>query len=240
LFKPNVALFAAGYFMQIFLKSKIIMFFGLFGFLFSMVLCIFSGTSLLLILTKSIAGGIILGALGLGLEFFIQKTLSEEDYNSLFFKSADVSPREKMQGIDAAGTEEGYKPDHKIDLTEDAEQNTDALYQDMYKNTPAGVQAGSKSGDSDGDSYNEDAIPKNENTGVTDSSPDYTPPSAIHEDLSRLSEVNKEEKIKKDTHINAISHSGQDSKVSFKLKNKVINADPEIVAKAIKTILHRE
>ena len=211
------------------------MFFGLFGFLFSMILSIFSGTSIFLVLTKSIAGGIILGALGLGLEYFFQRTLSEEDYNSLF-KTAGGSSRQNSTGIDMAAAPEEYKQEHKIDLTENADQNTDALYQDMYKNNTSGIPAGSKSGDSD----NEDAMPVNDSTEVPDSAPDYTPPTEMHEDFSRLNEVNKEEKIRKDTHINSMNQAGQDSKVSFKLKNKVINADPEIVAKAIKTILHKE
>ncbi|MGA2140812.1 MAG: hypothetical protein ABSG94_00175, partial [Brevinematales bacterium] len=90
------------------------------------------------------------------------------------------------------------------------------------------------------DSDNEDAIPAEDSTGVPDSAPDYAPSSEMHEDFSRLNEINKEEKIRKETNINSMSHAGQDGKVSFKLKNKVINADPEIVAKAIKTILHKE
>jgi|GEM_PF-2259492 len=224
--------------MQNFLKSKIIIFFGLFGFFFTMILSIFSGTSLLLIFIKSMSGGIILGAIGFGLDIFFQRTLSEEDYKLLF--TIEFLSKLKMPGFsNKIPSSENSKPEHKIDLTDDANQNTEAIYQDLYKKDIPDEQAESKIIDAEPtSSYNKiETPPINETVAEADYNVNNKSSTSLHEDISRLNEVHKEEKYKNEGHVKPIGPNGN---VSFKLKNKVINADPSIVAKAIKTILQKE
>ncbi len=240
--------------MQIFLKSKIIIFFGLFGFILSMILTLLSGAPILLVLVKSVTGGIILGLLGIGLDFFLKQTLSREDYESLITFNSAV-PIIKS---------EAKPPDHKIDVMDDADQNTESVYQDLYKpdreetatasvkepfpynfnSTPEVDEIINEKEQAPQTIINEQLSEKNKTfeAGRADESSSYenkeiNPKPLINEDLGRLNEINKEEQIKKESHLNSLAH---ENSISFRLKNKVINADPSIVAKAIKTILQRD
>ncbi len=198
-----------------------------------MILCLISGTSFFSIVIKSIAGGIILGSIGFGIDYFFQRTLSQEDYNSLFKVSGSAIKESNDTEL---------KQDHKFDVTENAEQNTEAIYQDLYKNNinneSADPESSKKANTESKISYNDyDISPEDNSIPDAVSKFESKPAGAINENISKLNTVSKEEKIKNENHLNSMVH---DNKVTFKLKNKVINADPGIVAKAIKTILHKE
>ncbi len=247
--------------MQNILKSKIILFFGLFGIAFSLLLSVFSGTSILLIAAKTIIGGFLMGGIGAGLDFFLKRTLSQVEYDSLFLFT-EAGPKGKIP----------EQPlNYKIDVTDETAVNPESAYQDLYKNAagedtnntpeetipPSQSQSepylqetdypnnemphsiddtvNTQNEENFKTGYGRDSSIEPDSVNIENSEIDRS--SNLSEETSSLGEAGREEDLKKQGRLGA---SSQDKAVSFRLKNKVINADPAIVAKAIRTILHKD
>lgn len=234
--------------MQNLIKSKIIISFGVFGLAFTFFLSLLSGSSFTMILMKSVLGGLILGGVGAALDFFLKRSLSSEDYSRLvrFGK----------------GFESGVKDEYTLDVVDEAPEDSGKAYRELYRynneetdlpreernetifdNTPGSITTESDirqakySGEEE--KFSPD-IQKMEEFKEEDFS-NIPRVSSSEENISGKTasysdDIPKVDKIKKEGFKKESGREG----VTFKLKNRVITADPGLVAKAIKTVLHKE
>jgi len=233
--------------MQDLIKSKIIISFSFFGIAFTFLLSLLSGSSIAMVFIKSILGGLILGGVGAALDFFLKKSLSPEDYDRL------IQFGGKM--------ENSINSEHRLDVVDETPEDSIKSYQELYQhneedNIPSG-ELGKVSSDIASDGVITE--PPVESDSHPEEERNLSPDSAFHEqfkeqDFSSIPKVSfpdervssKEISYSEETSRNDTIKEGKFKKaskeegVTFKLKNRVITADPGLVAKAIKTILHKE
>ncbi len=248
--------------MQNMLKNKIIIYFSLFGALFALILGAFSGSFIGIVILRAITGGVLMGGIGFGFDFFLKKALSEEDYNKL------LSINEASISIDKPVSQRT----NTINVLDDENISNEKGYESLYKNNsnPTGNETSdqikSKLIYNQVSELNEKHKDKNEsytsakvssqqepfagksispgkstenNSQINFEADVFSDKDTISskDDLIRLKDVITEEKIKKSS---ALKPGNIDGAIKFKVKNKNVTADPEIIAKAIKTVLHRD
>ncbi len=108
--------------MQDLLKRKLIIYFGIFGAGFALLLSVFSGSSFFLIFTRTLLGAILMGILGFGLDFFLKQTLPENDYNNLFSSNS----------TSLSGTNPSRQGSKNIDVIEDSDTLPGKSYDHIY------------------------------------------------------------------------------------------------------------
>lgn len=234
------------------LKSKIIIYFAIFGAAFSFLLAIFSGVSVFWIVIRIFAGGILMGSLGFGLDFFLRQSLSDEDYKALFNKApqadnpatvgpknidvideADLSPEQEYQNLYAQDSDQ--KPADMQNLTGVPEENTYA-----QTTSPGADESDFTAGataPSTGREFKEEDL---------SAAPRVSPKSSFSDDegLDNSSlaqnELAKSESAGIPFKGPQLSASTSDGSVKFNVGKKKITADPKVIAKAIKTVLQRD
>lgn len=227
--------------MQDLLKSKMILYFAAFGFVFSFLLGLVSRGSVFALVIRSIISGLIMGIIGFGVEYFLKTTLSEEDYYNLFQSSKNNNP------IESDPLAAGKKV---VDMMDDSSVNGADAYTEMYSQRNTEQEMNSTRDEvpvykASKPLVQETPIPASFQEDDFTTAPrvkafeeqDSSDPHDIKEDLNKLGEARKEEQMKRQP---AASSIGGEGTISFKVKNKTINADPQIIAKAIKTVLHKD
>lgn len=235
------------------LKSKIVTGFLIFGAFFALLLSVISGASFFAIIIRILVGTFLMGAIGIGLDYFLRQSLSSEEYSKLFQKNSGVS-------ADNTG-----KSSKRIDILDQSENDQSSGYENFYKEEimPKNEDINSI------DNLSPSEALKNNAVHIEDSFPDEmpsVPPSSaskefkeetfedapraipvdyeenlikedvnapIKQEISRLGEVKKEEEQLKKTR-------STDGSVQFKAGNKNVSVDPKIIAKAIQTVLNRD
>lgn len=229
--------------MQELLKSKMIVYFALFGFGFSFLLGIITRGTIAALLFRSIISGLIMGAVGFGVEYFLKSALSEEDYYNLFQTSKSPNTGDPDTATMAKKV---------VDMVDDSSVNNTEAYTEMYSqsNTEQDFN-GARSGSPSLKTSKAPASASEPQPSSAFQEEDYTEaprvkafdesgqgdPNDIKDDINRLGDAKKEEQLKRQP---ATAATGTDGTISFKVKNKTINADPKIIAKAISTVLHKE
>jgi hypothetical protein len=229
--------------MQDILKNKIIIYFALFGAVFALILGALSGTFIGIVFLRAVAGGLLMGGIGFGFDFFLKKTLPEEDYNNLFNISTISKTIEKPLS----------QRTNSINIVDDENISNEKDYESFYKSnsnrnddeTPEHIKA--KPIHNQVSELNE---PVEEKSISKSTSFENKPPITFEEnvfddkeihssknEITKLKEVITEEKIKKSPALKTASNAGS---VKFKVKNRNVTADPELIAKAIKTVLNRD
>ncbi|MGC8764903.1 MAG: hypothetical protein ACP5QT_03370 [Brevinematia bacterium] len=205
-----------------FLKRKLFIAFFVFGGVFSIILGLFSKSNVVILLLKSLLTALLLGAFGLGLDIFLINTIGEDEYEKLFSLSSE-------KGSDVTGEKAG-----KIDIKEEVSEEEKNIYEDVIYQSKAQrkeeveVPEEKKVDRYDFSTYEEkDELKESMATETPSSTPD------ILEESQKLKEMERELKATK-------SKDYREGEVSFQVKNRKINTTPEVVAKAIKTILKRD
>lgn len=245
------------------INNKIIVGFAVFGAVFSFILSLFSGNSILDLLFHTLISGILMGGLGFGLNLYFKKTLSEEDYQRLF----KIDRKEN----DLPGSVLTDSKKKNIDVTDESADNIAESYENLYKNdeeqrnipesydiskerngvihaihtvpevsekvpTPDVSGNQTSQGPFQEDDFN--SIPRVfPVSNADDESGEQEDSNSTKNDLTRLGEVDHDEKIKKSADIK-LKFGGEG--VKFKVGKKNITADPKLIAEAIKTVLHRD
>lgn len=219
-------------FISDFLKSKLIIGFAAFGAVFSLVLGLISRAHPLTLLSRALIAAFIMGVMGAFIHFFLKKNLSEEDYNSIFNPDAVTS---EPPPAPSAGS--------RIDVTDNSELAPEDIYSSSgsqpVADTAPVLKRESVSGDAGGfqDMSFGSAPPHNPS--------DENLNPVQYQDESQLAEKaaaaeNRREDMNAIRNAAAQSHTSGKGDVKVKIGNKVINTDASIIAKSIKTILHRD
>lgn len=248
------------------LKSKIIIGFAVFGALFSFLLAIFAGVSLFWLIVRIFAGGILMGSIGFGLDFFLRQSLSDDDYKSLFRKAAaDNDPLGSMNKVDITADaglapEEEYKAMFQNNGSETGTENADAgltaepgtvsapsTDETFQKTGPAGEYPDSYNPPSDFSAAGGNAgsqsggISKKFQEDDLDSMPRVNankaaPTGDLDNDIKNVEALGRDMKVKQAFAANP----NLDGSVKFNMGNKKVTADPKVIAKAIRTVLQRD
>jgi len=220
------------------LKSKIIIVFAAFGALFAFLLGIFSRVDFIMLLFRSLLGGIIFGALGAALHIFLQKSLSPEDYQALMGEKSGESSGQALA--------ENRKP--RVNVVDDSEISAASLYrhdsletsdslsdEGTSQETPvmkpetggAGNAGGFQEMQFGGISGGPEESGQTSDYGIDHpmESKNSSPTAVIQDDIRKIQES---------------VHDSSNGEVRFKAGGKMINTDPKIVARAIQTILRKD
>ena len=219
------------------LKSKIILGLAGFGFALSLILGLVSRSDFLSLVVHCLLSALVLGLAGFGLDFFLRQTLSPEDYESLLSPGSG-NQREEGQ----ANQPRSYQ---NLDILEDSSENNysnimneESAEKPVKKEKPVPEPAFD---DVPADQGQEGKTSSSFQEESFEEAPRIKPMENVEmqDELERLSEVGKEEKDRKQAMMKD-HFQGHEGTVSFKVKNKKITAEPQIIAKAIQTILHKE
>lgn len=241
------------------LKSKIIIYFAIFGAAFSFLLAVFSGVSVFWLVIRIFAGGILMGSLGFGLDFFLRQSLSEDDYKTLFNKAprAEGPAPENPKNIDITddlnlspeneyknmySQESGQKKDELQNLTGVPEENMYAqptsptADESDFVSGPSIPQA--PQGMSSGNEFKEEDL----TAAPRVSEKTFEPREGVDDGLSPAqNELARNESLGYQSG-NKFSNTPSvgDGTVKFNVGKKKITADPKVIAKAIRTVLQRD
>ena len=206
------------------LKNKLVIGFAIFGAGLALVLGLAFRVSLPAVLFRMLIGALLMGALAFGLDFFLKSSLSPEDYRSLM---GEESSRESVS------------PSSTLDIVE--ESPDESAYAELYASSPSVETATRQDSDSEllgvsspaNDAFQEQSFSDAPRVSpiALDDADEMKPAQAVGEDLQKLNQAKKEETLKR------TAATGQ---VKFNAGSKQVSADPEIIAKAIRTVLHRE
>ncbi len=212
-----------------YLKSKIVIAFAIFGAALALVLGLLSRVGVAWLSVRILAGALLMGCLGFGLDFFLRQSLSPEDYEELFRKKSpdESSPETAAPGLDVVD-EPGLAPD----------QEYSALYKDTGNPDHAETTRADVSDGSGG---------QDEPTAAANPAPAFQP-----DDSASIPRVTRnvppdigapdrsdEDKSGRPFAERTVSGTG-DTSVKFKMGAKSVTADPKVIAKAIRTVLQRE
>lgn len=204
------------------IKNKLIIGFTAFGGGLALILGLIFRIGVAAVLIRTLLGALLMGALALGLDFFLKKSLSAEDYQSL------------MGSPSAA---EGTSSAPKVDLVD--ENPDENAYAELYQTPSAPARAEEAESEVLGvSSPKNDAFEEQSFADAPRVSPiptdetELKPIPAMNDDLQNLQQVKKEEKIKQSSSVA--------SQVKFNAGSKKVTADAEVVAKAIHTLLQKE
>ena len=110
-----------------FLKRKFFLYSFAFGFIFSFLIGFFAKNEIPILLIKSIVTGMLIGCFGLGLDFFLIKTLGEEEYERIFSfqvnKSSEPKEKPKFELREEVSEEEKKQFEEIIGQKEKEEKN---------------------------------------------------------------------------------------------------------------------
>lgn len=249
-----------------FLKNKLTIYFAIFGAGLSFVIGIISGIGVIWIIVRVLVSAVVMGLIAVGIQFLVKKYMPEDEVKKLFVKTEEtesneaelptrhndkptiditddsqMTPEEILQNtvledVDSVKTEAGLSSittDTEVsqdipleNASEQAKEQTNeqhpAFEETSFDDSPrVYVHEDNQNIDS---SYNDNSIDKN-----TD--------DVVANELNKLKERTKQQN-KNNSVVKAAS--GNSGEASFNIGNKRIHADPELIAKAIKTIVHRD
>lgn len=230
------------------IKSKLVLYSAAFGAVFSLILGLVSGVHVTTLLVRVLISGIAMGALALGLQVLIKKFIPAEDIDALLGRN---------KSGDTAGYDDKSVPGRKIDITDDDDMTADEIYQaDRFGKVPsddaepnygrAEEEAPiSEPGESTFRETDFNEMPRVQASGIETfgdemdkeikaEAPTDEKEEMIRGELDRLKEQSRGEPA------SSPAESRPKGDGSFKVGNTKVNADPKIIAKAIRTVLHRD
>jgi len=198
-----------------FLNKKFFIAFFIFGGFFSLILSFFSGSKPPLILLKVFLSALFFGSLGLCIDLFLIKSLGEEEYEKIFSSEKEIKS-DASKGIDI------------VDNITDEEK---AHYEDIIKKDIEKESIEENKPDKKFDFFEKDMGKISD-----DNEPEPLSKPSTKEEIYKPFE----ETVEKELLPEKTKNSSNESEVSFKVKNRQINTSPEVVAKAIRTILKKD
>ncbi len=198
-----------------FFNRKLFIIFLIIGGLFSFILGLFSRSTLTVILIKAVLTALLIGAFGLGLDLFLINAVGEEEYEKIFkfsFSKPETSKFENSQPT--------------VDIKEEISDEEKKDYENIfYKNQAEEDTIQSEKGNY---AFTSSIEPEEAKIEVPSSDSNN-----VIEESNKLKEMERELRSSR-------GRNYTEGEVSFQVKNRRINTTPEVVAKAIKTILKKD
>lgn len=230
--------------MQEIIKSKLILYFAIFGAAFSLILGLATGVYILTLLLRVLISAVAMAAVAVGVVFLMKKFIPEKDLNELLGKKTggeeyedqpqsperrvDITDDDTMTAEDMYRASDGYtppvsdNPDYRYDAETPPEEGSDDE-PDEFKETNFSDSPKVKVFDMGGEGVEQDIVAE---------APTDEKEEMIRNELDRLKERAKTNEPAPD--IKSTSDG------SFKVGKTKVTADPKIIAKAIRTVLHRD
>ncbi len=220
--------------MENLLKSKIIIYFALFGLAFSALLGIVSRNPPVLILIRGALSAFLMGALGWGLDVFLKRSLSEEDYANLLQVKREALSLES-QILQAGVLEE---QDSSPDISyESIYQKKDEKKADYETVKPKREEAPKVPVEKENGNFKEENFSLSPKISPVQNDFNDEKELDSKDELDRLEEAKKAEEARKKKISSETALKGT---VRFRSGNKMITTESKIIAKAIKSILNKD
>lgn len=203
------------------IKSKLVIGFSLFGMVLSLLLGLLSGIALGVVLLRMLISGFIMGGIGVGVFLLLRSVLPEEDMNSLLalVKNKSGENNSVSESTNVSGS--------NLDVTDDAELEPSDLFDKPVESPKRQESANEFVKPSE---ENEDKIVDEDNFKEVDFSESAPKIQPIENDFSNSVP---------NSAPNQPAYSGGKS-AKIQVNDRSLEVDPETMAKAIRTVLHKE
>ncbi|URA10198.1 hypothetical protein [Thermospira aquatica] len=226
-----------------FLTHRLVLFLAGVGGVVSFLLGLLSGVDILTVLLRAAVSGIGMGGMGFLLLFILQRVLPPQDFEDIMMLLEGKSLPEKEPAASQTFDEKGFSDEtspgagNRLNIVEDSESWEDVMSGNEQGH--ASFQGEKQSSEMPEFSIEERGVfsPEKALSSEEDEEREFSILSGGHggeavssqEDYMQLKKEYEQEKPK-----------FSDNTISFKVNDKKINTNPEIVAKAIKTILSKD
>lgn len=213
--------------MEKILEKRFFIFLLAFGALFSFLLSLFSKSTPLTIIFKTLLTAIVFGVIGMGLDVFLIKTLGEEEYEKIFHS---------VEKEDEKTSESPGKPN--LNIVDKATEEEKYEYEELIKNREPSVKESTPE-----ETAFENETPKIKESptfGTKEEAPQHFKETTFTGFKDIKKEIKEIKNFDEEFSLSGRKLSSDENEVTFKVKNRKISTSPEVVAKAIKTILKKD